>query len=65
MADQPIPIYAVAVRPCTLHSGRFRWDIHHLGVPVLSSPDSYVSEIEAFRAGASEALRLQSGDDKP
>jgi hypothetical protein len=62
MPNQTPPRYAVAVRACTIHTGRFRWDIHRDGVAVLSSPNSYVSETEALRAGAEEILRLPSDD---
>jgi hypothetical protein len=43
-----------------MHAGRFRWDIRHGDAAILSSPDSYVSEGEALRAGAEAVLKLQS-----
>jgi hypothetical protein len=34
-----LPPYTVSVRPCIIHTGRFRWDIIYLGTTILSSPD--------------------------
>jgi hypothetical protein len=60
MTDMPPSTYCVAVRQCTLHAGRFRWEIRRGGEPVPSSPNSYVNEMEALRAGTDEILRLQA-----
>jgi hypothetical protein len=61
MADAFPPSYTVAVRPCTIHAGRFRWDIHHLGQPVFSSPESFATEQDAATDGLKEVERLNSG----
>jgi hypothetical protein len=48
------PPFSVRVRPCTLHSGRYRWDAMYLGTPILSSSDSFPTELEALNAGTRE-----------
>jgi hypothetical protein len=48
------PPFSVRVRPCTLHSGRYRWDAMYLGTPILSSSDSFATELEALNAGTRE-----------
>lgn len=55
MPDAP---YAINVRPCTIHAGRFRWDIIYLGTPILSSPDSFPTELEALNDGTRELAKL-------
>ena len=61
MADEFPPSYTVAARPCTIHAGRFRWDIHHLGECVFSSSESFATEQEAATDGLKEVERLNSG----
>jgi hypothetical protein len=55
MSDAP---YAVSTRPCTIHAGRFRWDIMYFGTPILSSPDSFPTELDALNAGTREIGKL-------
>lgn len=50
--------YVVKVRPCTIHAGRYRWDIHENGRPAQSSPDSFENEREAEAAGRAEMEKL-------
>jgi hypothetical protein len=59
MADVP---YAISVRACTIHAGRFRWDIMYLGTPILSSPDSFPTELEALNDGTREISKLAALD---
>jgi hypothetical protein len=44
--DVPPPL-SLRVRACTLHVGRFRWDIMEFGRPVQSSPSSFLTTQEA------------------
>jgi hypothetical protein len=66
MADAPP--FSMRVRSCTLHPGRYRWDISQLGRPILSSEDSFATEIEAEADGLVELAKLAaaaSGDTEP
>ena len=58
MPDELPPPYAVKVRPCTIHAGRFRWDIHEHGRPIQSSPDSFGTAQEAEASGLVEMAKL-------
>jgi len=60
MTDQ-VPPYELVVRLCTIHSGRFRWDIRQSGTPVQSSADSFQSEQEAHQDGRREMEKLMQG----
>jgi hypothetical protein len=40
MPQSPQP-YDLVTRPCTIHAGRFRWDIRENGIPVQSSMESF------------------------
>jgi hypothetical protein len=62
MSDAP---YAVCTRPCTIHAGRFRWDIMYFSIPILSSPDSFPTELEALNAGTREISKLASPTSIP
>src|SRR6266576_5729176 len=42
MAQSPQP-YDLVTRPCTIHAGRFRWDIRENGRPIQSSIESFAS----------------------
>jgi hypothetical protein len=65
MSNKARPLYGVKVRPCTLHPGRFRWDILEDGRPVQSSPESFVTKREAEANGFAEIERLfTAGEDK-
>jgi hypothetical protein len=54
-APQP---YDLVTRPCTIHAGRFRWDIRQNGRPVQSSMESFASEQEAHMDGRLELEKL-------
>jgi hypothetical protein len=58
MTDQAPPPYDLVVRPCTIHAGRFRWDIREGGTPVQSSLDSFASEQEARMDGIQQVEKL-------
>jgi hypothetical protein len=58
LTDQTPPPYDLAIRPCTIHAGRFRWDIREGGTPVQSSMDSFASEQEARANGSQEIEKL-------
>jgi hypothetical protein len=58
--DRVLPLYGVTVRPCTIHVGRFRWDILENGRPVQSSPGSFATKQEAEASGFAEIEKLIS-----
>ena len=60
MSDKRLPLYGVKVRPCTIHAGRFRWDILENGRPVQSSPGSFATKQEAEASGFAEIEKLIS-----
>jgi hypothetical protein len=43
--------YDLVTRPCTIHAGRFRWDIRENGRPIQSSMESFATEQEAHADG--------------
>ena len=49
-AQSPQP-YDLVTRPCTIHAGRFRWDIRENGRPIQSSMESFATEQEAHADG--------------
>jgi hypothetical protein len=59
--------YHVKVRRCTIHAGRFRWDILENGRPAESSPDSFFSRREAKADGLARLHELVTahGAKKP
>jgi hypothetical protein len=57
MTDGPPP-HEVKTRRCTIHVGRFRWDIVENGKPISSSPDSFATRDEAHKDGLEELRRL-------
>src|SRR3981189_2008557 len=57
MAQSPQP-YDLVARPCTIHAGRFRWDIRENGKPIRSSMESFASEQEAHADGRHELEEL-------
>jgi hypothetical protein len=61
MAQSPQP-YDLVTRPCTIHAGRFRWDIRQNGRPVQSSMESFASEQEAHMDGRLELEKLMRLD---
>jgi hypothetical protein len=63
----PVPPYRVRVRRCTIHVGRFRWDILENGRPAESSPDSFFSRREAKADGLARLHELVTahGAKKP
>jgi hypothetical protein len=50
--------YELKVRRCTIHAGRYRWDILENGRPLQSSTDSFPTRKEAQKAGLIEMRRL-------
>ncbi|HWF97408.1 MAG TPA: hypothetical protein VG291_20860, partial [Xanthobacteraceae bacterium] len=50
MIDTPPP-YELVVRGCTIHAGRYRWDILQSGTPVQSSMESFTTAQEAHKDG--------------
>jgi hypothetical protein len=57
MAQSPQP-YDLVIRPCTIHAGRFRWDIRENGRPAQSSMESFATEQEAHADGRHELEKL-------
>jgi hypothetical protein len=57
MAQSPQP-YELVTRPCTIHAGRFRWDIRENGRPIQSSMESFATELEAHADGRHELEKL-------
>jgi hypothetical protein len=51
MTDQIPPPYELVIRACTIHAGRYRWEIRQTGTPVQSSMESFVSAQEAHTDG--------------
>lgn len=47
MAQSPQP-YDLVTRPCTIHAGRFRWDLRENGRPIQSSIESFATEQEGL-----------------
>jgi hypothetical protein len=45
------PPYELVVRGCTIHPGRYRWDIRQSGTPVQSSMESFATAQEAHKDG--------------
>jgi hypothetical protein len=62
MSDAPD---TVSTRPCAILAGRFRWDIMYFGISILSSPDSFPTELEALNAGTREISKLASPTSIP
>ena len=56
-AQSPQP-YDLVTRPCTIHAGRFRWDIRENGKPIRSSVVSFATEQEAHADGRHELEKL-------
>jgi hypothetical protein len=50
--------YDLVARPCTIHAGRFRWDIRENGRPIRSSMESFATEQEAHADGRHELEKL-------
>jgi hypothetical protein len=57
MAQSPQP-YDLVTRPCTIHAGRFRWDIRENGRPIQSSIESFATEQEAHADGRHELEKI-------
>jgi hypothetical protein len=45
------PVYELKTRRCTIHVGRFRWDILENGKPIESSAESFLTRREARQKG--------------
>ena len=50
--------YGLVTRPCTIHAGRFRWDIRENGIPIQSSMESFATEQEAHADGRHELEKV-------
>ena len=57
MTQLPQP-YDLVTRPCTIHAGRFRWDLRENGRPIQSSLESFATEQEARADGRHELEKL-------
>jgi hypothetical protein len=57
MAQSPQP-YDLVTRPCTIHAGRFRWDLRENGRPIQSSLESFATKQEAHSDGRHELEKL-------
>ena len=57
MAQSAQP-YELVTRPCTIHAGRFRWDIRESGRPIQSSMESFATEQEAHADGRHELEKI-------
>ena len=53
-----VPPYEVKIRRCTIHVGRYRWDIREHGKTVQSSSESFETRKEAVAAGRAELANL-------
>jgi hypothetical protein len=58
MTDQAPPPYELVIRACTIHAGRYRWDIRQVGTPIQSSMESFASPQEAHTDGRQVIERL-------
>jgi hypothetical protein len=54
------PSLTVRVRRCTIHAGRFRWDILENGAPLESASESFATRAEAEAAGRAELEKMAS-----
>ena len=53
-----VPPYQVTTRRCTIHVGRYRWDIREHGKAVQSSSESFETRDVAAAAGRDELAKL-------
>jgi hypothetical protein len=60
MPDDPPPL-RIRVRRCTIHAGRFRWDVVEGNRAVRSSPNSFLTREEASADGQREIEKFRSG----
>jgi hypothetical protein len=51
MTDPTPPPYELVVRACTIHAGRYRWEIRQVGTPVQTSMESFATAQEAHVDG--------------
>jgi len=58
MTDPSPAPYEVKTRRCTIHAGRYRWDILDHGKKIQSSMDSFATREEADAAGHAELEKL-------
>ena len=58
-----LPPYSIRVRRCTIHAGRFRWDILDGTRPIASAPESFATRDQAKAAGVKEVDRLTGGGE--
>ena len=55
---QSLQPYDLVTRPCTIHAGRFRWDIRENGRPIQSSMESFATKQEAHADGRHELEKI-------
>jgi hypothetical protein len=53
-----VPPYQVTTRRCTIHVGRYRWDLREHGKVMQSSSESFETRDEAAAAGRKELATL-------
>ncbi len=58
MTSQAPPPYELTTRRCTMHAGRYRWDIVENGKPIESSKESFATRKQAHTDGLSVMQRL-------
>jgi hypothetical protein len=51
MTDPTPPPYELVVRACTIHAGRYRWEIRQIGTPIQTSMESFNTAQEAHADG--------------
>jgi hypothetical protein len=61
MPDDLPPPPSVRIRRCSIHAGRYRWDIIEGGRPVASASESFATKDEAEAAGFDELAKLALG----
>ena len=61
MPDDLPPPPSVRIRRCTIHAGRYRWDVIEGGRPIASALESFATKDEAEAAGVAELAKLALG----
>ena len=58
MPEQSAPPYEVKVRPCAKCKGRFQWEVHSQGRPLLVAPTPYSNKVQAEEDGKAALAEL-------
>jgi hypothetical protein len=58
MPDDLPPPPSVRIRRCSIHAGRYRWDVMEGGRPIASASESFATKDEAEAAGFDELAKL-------